>query len=66
MIHHICVGVALERPPRIDEFRSYALEAATPLEARELALLIACHGAVMPVWDGLEEDVPFLPNAWLR
>lgn len=66
VIFDIAVGVALERPPRIDEFRHVRVEADDETDARLLATQIASCGTVMPVWDGWPEDVPHVPEEWLR
>jgi hypothetical protein len=66
MIHHVAVGVALVRPPRIDQFRAYVIEADTEQAAELTAHAMACRGAAMPVWIGWPEDVPHLPEEWLR
>lgn len=66
MIHCLCVGVALERPPRIDQLRCYTIEAETFLDARITVLHMAARGAIMAVWDGISEDVPFLPPELFR
>jgi hypothetical protein len=60
------VGVALERPPKIDQLRAYEIEAASWDEARLDALLISYNNAVMPCWSGIEEEIPFLPDEWFR
>lgn len=65
-IFHIAVGVALERPPRIDEFRHIIVSAPGETEARGIALQIASATSVMPVWDGWPEDVAHLPEEWMR
>lgn len=66
VIFYRAVGVALVRPPRIDEVRTYAIMTETAAEARLTALHWAAAGCVMPVWDGIDEDVPFLPREWFR
>lgn len=66
MIHTIAVGVALFRPPMIDEFRRYEIEAEDDREAQLIACQMATHSCVMPVWSGWPDDVPFLPDYWIR
>ena len=66
MIFDIAVGVALQRPPRIDEFQHIRVEAGHEQEARLIACQIAYCTGVMPVWDGIPEDVPHVPDRWLR
>jgi hypothetical protein len=44
------VGVALSRPPKIDEYRGYVVVADTDAEARTVALQMASCTSVMPVW----------------
>jgi hypothetical protein len=60
MIWFVHVGVCLERPPTIQEYRRYAVEARSGLEAKEVALQMACCTSVMPVWAKLvgDEDFP--------
>lgn len=65
-IFHIAVGVALQRPPRIDEFRYVQVAAGDEIEARWLACAMAAATSVMPVWDGWPEDVPHVPEEWMR
>jgi hypothetical protein len=59
VIWYIHVGVALARPPRLDEYRRYAIEADCPYEAEELALQMASHDSVMPVWSKVVGDEEF-------
>lgn len=66
MIFDIAVGVALERPPLIDEFRHIKVEAGSETEARLIACQVASVDSVMPVWDGWPEDVAHLPKEWVR
>lgn len=65
-VHDIVVGVALRRPPMIDEFRHVRVAAADETDARLAACQMASIGCVMPVWDGWPEDVPHVPDAWIR
>lgn len=60
MIWFVHVGVCLERPPTIQEYRRYAVEAPSGLQAKEIALQMACCTSVMPVWAKLvgDEDFP--------
>lgn len=66
MIHHVVVGVALQRPPMIDEFRYYVIEDDSEQVADMIALRMAGRGSVMPVWLGWPEDVEHLPTEWIR
>jgi hypothetical protein len=66
VIFNVVIGVALHRPPRIDEFRLVQVEAADRNEARLIACQIAAVDSVMPVWDGWPDDVGTLPEGWLR
>jgi hypothetical protein len=66
VIFDIAVGVALQRPPRIDEFRHIRIEAGSETEARLIACQVASADSVMPVWDGWPEDVVHLPEGWIR
>lgn len=65
-VHHIVVGVATQRPPMIDEFRRYAIEADTERDATLVALWMSSRASVMPVWIGWVEDVPHLDESWIR
>lgn len=66
LIHYVMVGVALERPPKIDQLRAYEIEAASWEDARLDALLISYHNSVMPCWAGIEEELQFIPDDWFR
>ncbi len=66
MIHHVVVGVALQRPPLIDEFRYYVIEDDSEHDAELTALHMAYRASVMPLWRGWPEDVQHLPNEWIR
>lgn len=66
MIFHVATGVALERPPLIDEFRSVVIAADTEIEALMIALQISSATSVMPVWAGSPDDVEHLPEEWIR
>lgn len=59
MIFYVHVGVALERPPKIHELRRYAVEARSGIEAKEIALCMACCTSVMPVWAKIVGDEEF-------
>jgi hypothetical protein len=48
------IGVALSRPPQVDEYRKVILTAPNELEAWQTACLMASAGAVMPVSSVLE------------
>lgn len=65
-VFHIAVGVALQRPPLIDEFRYVLVSAGCETEARGIALQITATTSVMPVWDGWPDDVAHLPEGWIR
>jgi hypothetical protein len=54
MIFYIHVGVALHRPPAIHEYRRYAIEAPSGVQAKEIALQMASCTSVMPVWASIE------------
>lgn len=66
LIHYVMVGVALERPPKIDQLRAYEIEAASWQEARLTASQMSMHNAIMPVWSGIEEELQFIPDDWFR
>jgi hypothetical protein len=66
MIFDVAVGVALQRPPRIDEFRHVRVEATWWPEARLLAAQIASCGTVMPLWTGRPDQVVNVPEEWMR
>lgn len=48
-IHTVVVGVALDRPPTVDEYRRYVVEAEDPTEATLIALQMAACTSTMPV-----------------
>jgi hypothetical protein len=48
-VHYINIGVALKRPPFVDEYRRYAIAADTRTEAELIALQMAACTSVMPV-----------------
>lgn len=57
--HYVTVGVALSRPPRVHEYRRYAVAADDAVEAVQAALQMACCTSVMPVsaeYEGTEDD----------
>jgi hypothetical protein len=60
VIFYVHVGVCLVRPPTIQEYRRYAVEAPSGLQAKEIALQMACCTSTMPVWARLvgDEDFP--------
>lgn len=66
MIWYVHVGVALARPPEIHEYRRYAVEAPSGLQAKEIALLMASCTSVMPVWARLvgDEELPRVDLPW--
>lgn len=66
MIFDVVVGVALVRPPKIDEFRHVRVEARGMTEAWLLAAQMASHDVVMPVWIGTPSAVPGVPEEWCR
>jgi hypothetical protein len=66
MIFRVAVGVALERPPRIDEFRLVVVDAPDAADARLAASQMAAATSVMPVWTGRPDDVLDVPAGWLR
>lgn len=51
----VTVGVALTRPPIIDEYRHTKVWAETGLEAELIACQVAACTSVMPVWAVVEE-----------
>lgn len=51
----VTVGVALTRPPTIDEYRRTKVWAANPIEAELIACQVAACTSVMPVWSDVEE-----------
>ncbi len=59
MIWYVHVGVALARPPEIHEYRRYAVEAPSGLQAKETALLMASCTSTMPVWAKIVGDEEF-------
>lgn len=65
MIFYITVGVALARPPAIHEYRRYAVEARSGIQAKETACLMAACTSVMPVWAKITGDEDF-PDAIYR
>lgn len=48
-VYEIEVGVALRRPPRVDEYRKYLVAAESPLAAELVACQWAAATCVMPV-----------------
>lgn len=54
MIHIIHVGVALERPPTVQQYRKYAIYGGTHADAELIALQMAACTSVMPV--SIEHD----------
>ena len=66
MVIEVAVGVALSRPPLIDEFRHIQVEAEGLGEARIIACQIAACTSMMPVWTGWPEDVAEVRESWLR
>lgn len=50
----IIVGVALKRPPKVDEYRKVVISANNQVEAEILACWIAGYNTVMPVSTELE------------
>lgn len=52
---HVTVGVALKRPPTIDEYRHTVVWAEDGVEAELIALQVAACTCVMPVWSVVEE-----------
>lgn len=64
MIHYVTVGVALSRPPKVDEWRRYCVVAATRQEAELIAQQIAACTSVMPVeshWESSHRAGPVEP-----
>lgn len=60
MVFYIHVGVCLVRPPVIQEYRRYAVEAPSGLQAKEIAIQMAACTSEMPVWAKIvgDEDFP--------
>jgi len=56
MIYYATIGVAHHRPPKIDEYRRYAVEAPEGTQALLLAAQMASCTSVMPVWGELVGD----------
>lgn len=52
LTYTVNVGVALRRPPRIDEYRKYVVRARGRTHALDIALAMAACTSVMPVWAG--------------
>lgn len=50
--YEVEVGVALRRPPRVDEYRKYIVSASGRTQALSVALQMASCTSVMPVWAG--------------
>lgn len=48
-IYTYVVGVALARPPKVDEYRKVLVAADSAIEAQILACQIAAGSSVMPV-----------------
>lgn len=51
----VTVGVALKRPPTIDEYRHIKVWAEDGVEAELIACQVAACTSVMPVWSVVEE-----------
>jgi hypothetical protein len=49
VIYYVTIGVALERPPTVDEYRHYAIEAPDHVYASLRAAQMASCRSVMPV-----------------
>ena len=66
MIFAVSVGVALSRPPLIDEFRRYEIDTVSESEAELVACQIAACTSVMPVWAGWPDEVPHIAPTEVR
>jgi hypothetical protein len=49
VIYYVTVAVALERPPMVDEYRRYCMEAGNAMYAALWAAQMAACTSVMPV-----------------
>lgn len=56
LIHYVTVGVAMSRPPKVDEYRRYAVVAANQQEAVLVAQQMAACTSVMPVYSEWESS----------
>jgi len=56
-VYEIVVGVALERPPKVDELRKVLVVANSAVEAELIAQQIAACTSVMPVCSKLIKRV---------
>jgi len=59
VIFYVHVGVAHSRPPEIHEYRRYAVEGRSMIDAKEAALQMAACTSVMPVWARVVGDEEF-------
>lgn len=59
MIFYVTVAVALARPPTVDEWRRYAVEAKTPFGAQVIAQQMASCTSVMPIYAEVTGDEEF-------
>lgn len=48
-VFEVEVGLAMSRPPHLDEIRKYLIVARSPIEAELVALWMAGRDCVMPV-----------------
>lgn len=55
-IYEVIVGVALARPPKVDEYRKTLVVADSAVEAQLIACQIAACTSVMPVSSRIETD----------
>lgn len=55
MVFTVHVGVALDRPPVVHEFRRYVIAADDVTEAQLIATQMASCTSVMPVWSEIQE-----------
>lgn len=56
MIYTVIVGVALSRPPKIDEYRKVLVEATGKYEAMLIAAQISANTSTMPVYTKIEDN----------
>jgi hypothetical protein len=56
MIHAVTVGVALTRPPTLDEWRRVIVSASSEAEAQLVACQISACTSVMPVVSWIDRE----------
>jgi hypothetical protein len=65
-VYTVALGVALRRPPRIDEFRKVTVTANGPADAQLIAAQISSCTCAMVVWAGTPDDVPDVNRSLMR